>query len=140
MQKLKKALGASIALMALALVALPAHADTSTMTVVQSSKSGASSARVGTGLVATTRTYKFRNDGRTFLQFIKTGSGACTVTITTPGTAGGVAIADVTVNVPATTGDVTVGPLSMRLFNDGNGDVSFTVSDTAGLSMTAIRL
>lgn len=140
MNKLKKALGASLILAGFALVAAPARADISTMTVTQSSKSGVTTARTSTGLVASTRTYKFRNDGRTFLLFEKTGSGACTVTITTPGTVGGIAIADQTVTVPATTGDVTVGPFPVKLFNDSNGDVQFTVSDTAGLSMAVLRL
>lgn len=137
-----KALGASVALAVLALVggAGKAHADISTMTVLQSSKSGVTPTRTSTGLVASSRTYKARNDGKLFLLFAKTGAGTCTVTITTPGTVGGIAIADQTVTVDAINGDRVIGPLPTRIFNDSNGDIQFTLSDTVGLSMTAIKL
>lgn len=140
MKKLKKALGASIMLAALAILAMPAGAVTSTMTVTQATKSGVAPTRVSSGLVASTQIQKFRNDGKTFLLFEKTGAGECTVTIVTPNTVGGIAVADVTVTVPATTGDKVVGPFPTRIFNDSAGDMTFTVSDTVGLSIAVLRL
>jgi hypothetical protein len=55
---------------------------------------------------------------RTQLQ-VKNASGSpITVTITTPGTVAGLAIADVVVSVPATTGIQYIGPLTAALFSD----------------------
>jgi hypothetical protein len=84
--------------------------------------------------------YKVRNDGRVFLHFKKTGAGACTVTIVTPATLAGLAVADLSVNVPATTGDVMVGPFIPGVFNDQNGDVNFSCSEITGLSVAVERL
>jgi hypothetical protein len=87
-------------------------------------------------------TFTFSNDGNVFLHFEKTGAGACTVTVITPGTvAGGIAVADPTYTVPATTGDVMVGPFPPDVFNDpATGLVSFTMSDVVGMSVAAFRL
>lgn len=48
---------------------------------------------------------KFSNDGRTGLNVRNASGSSITVTITTPGTIDGLAIADKTFTVPATTGD-----------------------------------
>ncbi|MGH3029274.1 MAG: hypothetical protein ACRDNE_00630 [Gaiellaceae bacterium] len=85
-------------------------------------------------------TYKVNNDGRTYLHFKKSGAGACTVTITTPGTVDGQAIADRTVNVPATTGDVRTGPFPRDVYNDGSGQLTFAVSEATGLTCAVLRL
>lgn len=65
----------------------------------------------------------------TFLH-VKNGSGgAITVTIATPGTTSGLAIADVSVSVPATTGDRMIGPLPGSLFTDpatGVGNITYS--------------
>ncbi len=107
------------------------------LTTQSASKSGVTPTR---WTMASSETYKFRNDGRVVLLFEKTGAGACTVTLVTPGTAGGLAIADQTVSVIASTGDTAVGPLPTSLFNDSSGDVSFTLSDTVGLSVAILKL
>ncbi|MDD5302030.1 MAG: hypothetical protein PHS14_02890 [Elusimicrobia bacterium] len=135
MNKMKMLLAAALAL------ALPvvAAATEVRVTVEQSVKSGLTATYTSSGLL-TTNTYKVRNDGKVFLHFKKTGAGACTVTIVTPNTANGLAIADQTVTVPATTGDQFVGPLPPSLFNDSSSDVSFSISDTVGLSFAVIRL
>jgi hypothetical protein len=108
-----------------------------TLNVQPASKAGVTPSRLG---LSSTETYKARNNGRTLLLFEKTGSGNCTVTIVTPGTAGGLAISDQTVVVPASSGDKVIGPFPTALFNDANGDLSFSVSDTAGLSVAVIKL
>src|SRR5258705_12726063 len=76
------------------------------------------------GLVATTNNYTFSNDGNVFMHIKKSGAGSCTVTITTPNTVDGFAIADATVVVPASTGDMMIGPFRPETFNDANGKVS----------------
>lgn len=81
------------------------------------------------------------NDGRMFLHFKKSGAGACTVTIVTPGTVAGLAIADLTHSVPATTGDRMIGPFPPDIFNDpSTGMLSFTVSEVTGLTVSRLRL
>lgn len=87
---------------------------------------------------ATGNTYTFQNDGKTLLHFEKTGAGSCTVTVTSPATVGGLAVADPTFTVPASTGDVWIGPFRPDLFNDSNGLVSFTVSEATGLTVDII--
>ena len=39
-----------------------------------------------------------------------------------------------------TSGNVIAGPFATAIFNDANGDVHFTISDTVGLSMSVIKL
>lgn len=93
-----------------------------------------------TPLLNTGDAYTFNNDGRTLLYFKKTGAGACTVTVVTPNTVRGKAIADTTFVVPATTGDVMAGPFPPDLYNDANSNVSFSVSDATGLSVAIVRI
>lgn len=130
---------------ALLIASLPmaVHAVNVTLTVSQIVKTGLNtltgSNYTTTGLL-TTNTYKFSNDGKIFLHFEKTGATTAVVTIVTPGTAHGLAIADVTVNVDAIAGDVFIGPFPISLFNDSSGIVSFTFDNTAGLSLAAFRL
>lgn len=134
--KMTKMMMAAVLALAMPVVAAASEVR---LSVEQSLKSGLAATYTNSGLLAA-NTYKFRNDGKVFLHFKKTGAGSCTVTITTPGTSQGLAIADQTVTVPATTGDQFVGPLPPSLFNDSSSDVSFTISDTVGLSIAVIRL
>lgn len=122
-------------------LAMPVLAQASEvrLSVEQVVKGGLTATYTNSGLL-TTNTYKVRNDGKVFLHFKKSGAGACTVTITTPGTSQGLAISDQTVTVEASTGDEFVGPLPPSLFNDDSSDVSFTISDTVGLSIAVLRL
>jgi len=93
-----------------------------------------------TGSLSASNTYLVNNDGNVFLHFKKSGAGACTVTVETPGTVGGQGIADLTFSVPATTGDVHVGPFPPYLFNDSNNDLNVTLSEITGLTIAAARL
>lgn len=89
-----------------------------------------------TGSLSTSNTYTVVCDGKTILHFKKSGAGACTVTIITPGTVGGLAIADQTITVPATTGDVIVGRLTVDLFADpATGLLTFSMSDITGMTV-----
>lgn len=85
-------------------------------------------------------TYHVPNNGRMVLHFKKTGAGACTVTITTPGTVDGLAVADRTVVVPELTGDVMIGPFPPATYNDADHEIRFTVSEVTGLSVAALRI
>ena len=76
-------------------------------------------------------------DDRTFLR-VKNGSGSpVTVTVTTPGTVSGLAIADATMSVPATTGDMMLGPLPASLFGD---PVSISYSAVTSVTVAALRV
>jgi hypothetical protein len=91
------------------------------------------------GSLSTSDTYRVNNDGKLILHFKKTGAGACTVTIITPSTVGGLAIADKTVNVPATTGDVMISDLDPAVFNGGQPYLEFTLSEITGLSFASFQ-
>lgn len=93
-----------------------------------------------TGSLSTTDTYKVKNDGKVVLHFKKTGAGECTVTVTTPREVDGLAVADRTFTVPATTGDVFAGPFPPFDYNDGDNNLSFTVSEVTDLSVAALRI
>ena len=79
-------------------------------------------------------------DDRTFLH-VKNGSGASiTVTVVTPGTVGGLAIADLSVAVAAGA-DRMVGPLTAALFADPTtGLVPVTYSGVTSLTVAALRV
>ena len=75
--------------------------------------------------VNTSNTYRFLNDGRT-KQFVNNIANAnCTVTIVTPDTADGLAIADRTVTVTTLHADV-IGPFPSEPYNDDSGYLSMT--------------
>ena len=135
MKKIKMAV---LAIACLAL-AVGAFASSIQQSIEQIIKAGLTATYTSSGLT-TTDTYLVSNDGNVFLHFKKTGAGACTVTIATPNTVQGLSIADQTISIPATTGDKFVGPFSATLFNDAAGNVSFTLSDTVGLSFAVLRL
>lgn len=96
-------------------------------------------ANYNSGLL-TANTYKFRNNSKTILHFKKSGASPCTVTVASPLLVRGHAVAAATVNVPATTGDVFVGPFSHDVYDDGNHDVSFTLSEVTGLTVAVLQL
>lgn len=87
-------------------------------------------------------TFQFQNSGREFLHFKKSGAGACTVTIVTPETVDGLAVAERTITVPASTGDVMVGPFPPSHYNlPGTSTFAgFTVNEVTGLSVAVVRM
>lgn len=84
--------------------------------------------------------YIFANDGRTWLEVIKAGAAACTVTLTTPKTLAGLAVTDQTDTVAATTGTRRIGPFEPSVYNDSNGDVNVQFSEITGLTVSVLRL
>jgi len=94
-----------------------------------------------TGSLSISNTYHVRNTGRIFLHFKKSGAGSCDVTIATPRTVDGLAIADRVVQVPATTGDKMIGPFKPDVYNSQGGvDLTFTLSEITGLTVAVLRL
>ena len=84
--------------------------------------------------IATGNTYQVRvPPGGVVLNWVKTGAGNATITITTPGTVRGLAITDQTLTVAATTGDM-IGLFKDPAFINGSGDLEFTTDE--GTSLT----
>ena len=71
--------------------------------------------------ISASNVYLVRNSGRMLLAFEKGGAGAATITIQTPVTTGGLAVAEQSVTVPADTGDKMAGPFPPSIYNDDNG-------------------
>lgn len=104
-------------------------------------KLGVAPTYTGSLVVSPTNTYTVANDGRVMLHVKKTGAGACTVTVTTPGTVDGNAIADTTFSVPATTGDRMAGPWRPETYNDpATGLMTIGFSEITGLTIAVVRL
>jgi hypothetical protein len=83
--------------------------------------------------------WSFPNTGDQVIR-IKNSGAQRTVTILSPATIGGIAIADPTVTIPATTGDVTIGPFDPSIFNNADGAVYVEVDATTGLTAAALKL
>ena len=84
--------------------------------------------------------HKFTNNGRMFAH-VKNGSGgAIVVTIQTPGTVDGLAIADRTVSIPATTGDVMIGPFPPGQYNQSDGMVYIDYASTTSMTIGVFQL
>lgn len=115
-----------------------------TLTVQEMSRSGITPSYTASGaspLLNIADTFKFNNTGKEFLHFKKTGAGDCTVTIQTPGTVDGLAVAERTVTIPATTGDKMIGPFPPGTYNDTSSTFSgFTLSEITGLSVAVVRM
>lgn len=80
-------------------------------------------------------TYKIPNDGHVWLEVKNTGGSPVTVTVATPGSVDGLAIADLAVTVPATTGDRIIGPFPPVTYNDpADNTLSVTVSGACTLA------
>ena len=84
-------------------------------------------------------TYQVRNDGNVILMFLKTGANEATITIATPATRRGLAIADRTLTVAATTGDRVIGPFEPALYNNSDGDLEFTTSESTAITCAVLR-
>jgi hypothetical protein len=84
--------------------------------------------------------HEFTNDGKTFLQVKNTSGSPITVTLQTPATVDGVALADPTVSVPATTGDKMIGPFPTRAFNQSGGVVYVDFSAVTNVTVSAFHL
>lgn len=99
------------------------------------------SAGSGAGQLNVSDTYKINNDGRVILHFKKSGASDCIVTVDTPGSVNGLAIAQRTATVVASTGDVFMGPFPPAVYNQpGTSDFQFTLDQITGLTAAALRI
>jgi len=71
--------------------------------------------------------------GGVVLNWRKTGAGAATITIVTPNTVDGLAIAERTVTVAATTGDMW-GLYRREDYANASGDLVFSTNEGTGLT------
>ncbi|MFD3165476.1 hypothetical protein [Herpetosiphon sp. NSE202] len=81
-------------------------------------------------VVGVTDTYFIPNNGRVVL--LVTSTPGCTVTVQTPGTMSGLAIADATATVGANK-QQAIGPFPTTLFNQADGTIQVTFSAAATL-------
>lgn len=93
---------------------------------------------VNSGL-STGNTYKFRNNGRTFLRVVNGGAAPCTVTITAQQSVKGHAVANGSVVVANGTTQI-IGPFSTDIYDDVNNDVSFTLSYITSVTVEVTQL
>ena len=63
----------------------------------------------------------FPGDGETKVIVKNANAAACTVTVQTPLTEGGLAVADQVVVVPANTGEMHIGPFRQDIYNRPGG-------------------
>lgn len=103
---------------------------------------GAGLTPVFTGSLSVSNTYQVNNDGSVVLHFKKTGSGNCVVTVVTPRSSDGNAVADYAgTTVPATTGEKIIGKFEPHIYNKlGFHYFEFTLDEITGLSVAAIRV
>lgn len=82
---------------------------------------------------------KFANDGRTFLH-VKNGAGApITVTVQTPGTVDGLAIADQAI-VVTNAEERMIGPFPPGIYNQSDGMVYADYSSVTTVTIAVLRL
>lgn len=93
-----------------------------------------------TGSLSAANTYMIKNDGEVFLHFKKSGAGIATVTIETPKTLGGLAVAEQVVSVAADSGDEFAGPFPPNIYNDGDHDLRWASDDILGLTVAVIHM
>ena len=80
------------------------------------------------------------NDGRIFLEVVNTGSGNVVVTVQTPGSVAGLAVAELVCTCIGTTGDIMIGPLPPAVFNRSDGSVNVDLSITTTMTIGCFRL
>jgi hypothetical protein len=109
-------------------------------TVVQTPDVATEAGVVPTALtgLSTANTYKFRNNGRTSLRVTNAGASPCTVTIIAAKSVGSHAVANQTVVVAAGTTQV-IGALQRDIYNDVNGDASYTLSYITSVTVEVVQ-
>jgi hypothetical protein len=82
---------------------------------------------------------RFINDGRMFLHVKNGHTSPITVTIATPGTVDGLAVADQAV-VVTNAEERMIGPFPPGIYNDGSGYVQITYSLGTAMTIALLRL
>ncbi len=85
------------------------------------------------GTVDTDTGLKFQNDGRTFILIKNTRAGAMVVTVTTPQTVAGLAVAELTKTLSNQDDRTLMGPFPTETFNQQSGaDAGMVYIDADG--------
>ena len=90
--------------------------------------------------MATADNYICRNNGRVILHFIKEGANPATITIVTPKTLGGLALAEQTFVVQAAGGVEFAGPFDPDVYNDPSGDMDISTSEETDITVQALQI
>ncbi len=80
----------------------------------------------------------FLPTNNTFLHVKNASGSAITVTIVTPGSVQGQAVADTAVSVPATTGERLIGPMRADLYartSDGRADITYSAATSVTIGV-----
>lgn len=109
--------------------------------VVQKLVRGAGLTPAYLGSLSASNTYQVNNNGKVFLHFKKTNAVNCVVTVVTPRSSDGNAVADYAgTTVVGSTGDKMIGPFDPKIYNKlGFHYFEVTLSDIDGLTMAAVR-
>ena len=81
--------------------------------------------------------FQIPNNGNVQIM-VKNGATATIVTVESPSTVDGLAVADRTVTVAANT-DAVLGPYPPSVYNDSDGNLNISFDDVAHVSIVAIR-
>lgn len=84
--------------------------------------------------------YLIPNDGKTALIINNAGAEDTKVTIKTPGTEGGLAIADQEVTVAKEGGEKVIGPFRKSLYNNKAEKLEVTLSKVAEVTLSAVQV
>lgn len=84
--------------------------------------------------------YITRNNGRMILHFIKAGAGNATITIVTPNTVDGLAVAERTFVVTGSGGVEFAGPFNPGVYNDASGDMDVSTDEDTGITVQALQI
>lgn len=101
---------------------------------------GAAVAVTRNGSLNSADTFYFPNDGKTFILAEKAAATDAVFTFVTGASVRGLTIENPTKTCPASTGDVMIGPFPPEVFNDSNGEVSCTISNTSSLTVAVVRM
>lgn len=81
----------------------------------------------------------FDNDGKTIIHVKNDDASSNTVTITTTKTVQGLAVADISTAIPAGE-DRFFGPFPKDVYNDSNGEVTVSHSNTTSNTMAILKV
>ena len=79
------------------------------------------------------------NDGHTILEFKNTNAATRTITVQTPGTVDGNAVADPVATIAANTGDLIFKPFAPTFYNQADGNIYVDLSAFADVTVAAYR-
>ncbi len=91
------------------------------------------------GSLSVSDNYQTPNNGRLFIYVTNGGGGTSVVTIATPGTVDGLAVADRTVSI-GTGEDAMIGPFPPHIYNNANGEIDVSFDVITSVTIAALNL